>query len=539
MGAEPPFLYDPPAKFNDPHKSFNPKAVTLESCSPKEPKKRRDGPLVNFNTHPDSYLILPYGQLNVKPMSPRTKTKVKWTRMALLLLRCCQLLGAAALMVTSICIRGTEGSTGWLLRIPPGVAILHTTYSVYHLSRRAAGRTPASTASYMLFSAAADATLIPFYVFCAVLSSTQRENMRWNTVFDDLAANRTVVFAAFLTACVDSGLHFISFLSSIYLAVIFRKIARMPPDMNPLEDNLTSRHKKKNSSVSTISEKRASQASGFYGPDESNRSSRLGEPPVLPPIPFMDTRMDSTDSINSKSSVPRSSNRNSRADLPSQISSTKASHASLSRVSPTRKSASNRSSYTPLAPDRQSNSHASLVNDNWFTYLHHAPQGTNENHARTDSSLADFTSHLPGETHRPPPSRNLIPLRKHDYTLLPQPLESHPPTPPPRRNQHGQDRDSSDSILTRGSPNRTPKRNYGELKPAAIPKLNPPVVGTYVDLPPESALRAVSNTGAEFEYLGNGGTSRRREVSGKVAEEGRAGKESIWTRWRKESGKKT
>ena len=118
MGAEPPFLYDPPAKFNDPYKSFNPKAVTQESCSPKEPKKKRDGPLVNFNTHPDSYLILPYGNLNAKPMSPRTKIKIKWFRIALLLLRCCQLLGAVALTVTSICIRGAEGPTGWLLRIP-------------------------------------------------------------------------------------------------------------------------------------------------------------------------------------------------------------------------------------------------------------------------------------------------------------------------------------------------------------------------------------------------------------------------------------
>jgi hypothetical protein len=77
------------------------------------------------------------------------------------------------------------------------------------------------------------------------------------------------------------------------------------------------------------------------------------------------------------------------------------------------------------------------------------------------------------------------------------------------------------------------------LKPAAIPKLNPPIMGTCVDLPPESVFRVVSNTGADFENLGNGGTSRRREVSGKIAEEGRAGKESAWTRWRKGSGKRT
>ncbi|KAH0543956.1 hypothetical protein GP486_008539, partial [Trichoglossum hirsutum] len=390
MGVEPPFLYDPPAKFNDPYKTFNPKSVTLESRSPPKPKKKPDGPLVNFNTHPDSYLILPYGKLNVRPMSPRTKTKVKWTRMLLLLLRCWQLLGALALMVCVICIRGTDASTGWLLRIPPGIAIIHTTYSVYHLARRAATRTPASTASYMLFAAAADASLIPFYVFGTLLSRAQRERMRWSTVFNDPAASKTVIFATFLTACVNSGIHFVSFLLSIYLAVIFRKITKLPPDMNPLEDNLTSRHKKKNSSLSASSEK------SFYGPTNSNRSSRLQDDPnhTIPPIPFMHTRVNSTESLNATSTTPRSSNRNSRADLPSQSGSpTKASSASLSRSSPTRKpaSSSNRSSYTSLAPDRQSNSHASLLNDNWFTYLHHAPPGTNENHARADSSIEDFT----------------------------------------------------------------------------------------------------------------------------------------------------
>ncbi|KAI9868832.1 MAG: hypothetical protein M1813_004683 [Trichoglossum hirsutum] len=542
MGVEPPFLYDPPAKFNDPYRNFNPKSVTLESRSPQKPKKKSEGPLVNFNTHPDSYLILPYGKINARPMSPRTKTKVKWARMTLLLLRCCQLLGALAMMVSVICIRGTDGSTGWLLRIPPGVAIIHTTYSVYHLARRVAGRTPASTASYMLFAAAADASLIPFYVFSSLLSNAQRERMRWSTVFNDSAASKTVIFATFLTACVNSGIHFVSFLLSIYLAIIFRKITKLPPDMNPLEDNLTSRHKKKNSSVSAASEKRVSQASSFYGPNDSNRSSHLQDPPALPlpSIPFMHTRMNSTDSVNTKSTTPNSSNRNSRADLPSQSGSpTKASCASLSRSSPTRKTASNRSSYTSLAPDRQSNSHNSLLNDNWFAYLHHAPPGTNENHSRTDSSIEDFTSPSSNENYRPPEpqSRNLIPLRKHDYTPLPNPLESHPPTPPPRSGQHDQD-NRFNTILTGGSANRSPKRYYGELKPAAVPKMGPPVMGTYVDLPPEAPVRAVSNTGAEYDDSGRGGgTSRRREASGKVAEEGRANGGKGWLRWRRESGK--
>jgi hypothetical protein len=51
-------------------------------------------------------------------------------------------------------------------------------------------------------------------------------------------------------------------------------------------------------------------------------------------------------------------------------------------------------------------------------------------------------------------------------------------------------------------------------------------------------MKAVSNTGAEFEDMWKGGGESRREVSGKIAEEGRAGGTGRgWLRWRKASGK--
>jgi hypothetical protein len=57
MGVEPPFLYDHPSKyiFNGPTDTgFNPKAATIASWTPTQPKPKRDGPLIEFNKHPDS-----------------------------------------------------------------------------------------------------------------------------------------------------------------------------------------------------------------------------------------------------------------------------------------------------------------------------------------------------------------------------------------------------------------------------------------------------------------------------------------------------
>jgi hypothetical protein len=119
MAVEPPFLYDPPSRYNNPNPngSFNPKAVTQASYAPKPQKPKQEGPLVNFNRHPDSYLILPYGNINAKPMSKNTKTKVKWGRILQLGFRILEFAGAVGLLVMCICIRNVESTTGWILRI--------------------------------------------------------------------------------------------------------------------------------------------------------------------------------------------------------------------------------------------------------------------------------------------------------------------------------------------------------------------------------------------------------------------------------------
>ena len=57
MGVEPPFFYDHPSRFsiNGPtDKPFNPKAATHASWTPAQQKPKQDGPLIDFNKHPDS-----------------------------------------------------------------------------------------------------------------------------------------------------------------------------------------------------------------------------------------------------------------------------------------------------------------------------------------------------------------------------------------------------------------------------------------------------------------------------------------------------
>jgi hypothetical protein len=79
---------------------------------------------------------------------------------------------------------------------------------------------------------------------------------RWRTMFPTDEETNKVLTTTWLTAVAVAGLHLISLTLDLYLLVIFRKISKLPPDMNPLEDNLTSRrktkHKHKNSSISAL-----------------------------------------------------------------------------------------------------------------------------------------------------------------------------------------------------------------------------------------------------------------------------------------------
>lgn len=348
--------------------------------------------------------------------------------------------------------------------------------------------------------------------------------MEWKSVFDGPDATYKIAQAVFLSSIINGGLHVISLLVSLYLAIIFRKITKLPPDMNPLEDNLTSRHKK---SKSNMTEKRISQsttASSFNGPMDLQRNSQAEDPLIQPPrtVPFMHTRTGSADSFKTARQAP-SSKRNSRVDLPSQVLSVESQRGSRTNLarSVAASSASSRSSYyadvVPGAPGAPE-SRESLHNDNWFTYYDENEADVvlelSQEPARSESvvsSIKDYEMRFATD-------RGYQRLRQQPFSEVPNPLEAHPPTPPPGGVRKG---------LLPGTPNRIGSikaKLYGELKPAT-----PPVMVTKGGpaLARNGGGRVVSNSGADI-------TDGRREVSGKVAEEGRGG---VWTRLRKVSGR--
>ncbi|OJD17907.1 hypothetical protein AJ78_02012 [Emergomyces pasteurianus Ep9510] len=394
----PPFMYDPPSqnRFSGISDCFDPKAVTRKSWAPREPRMERKGPLVNFNQHPDSYAVLPDGKINKKTMSPKTKSRVKYTRIFQLILRVFTLIGGLAMLFCVICIDNTAGALTWMIRVAPSVSIPHTIYAIYHLGRSSTARTPASSASYMLFASILDAGLIPLFVFTGIIARVEHTSRTygWGTLFGTKFAADTIIYATFLGCCVTAGLHVASFVISLYLAVIFRKISKLPPDMNPLEDYLTSRsHTCSKSDITDISEKRISditiEPSNFY------RGCLVKEPLITPTrsVRFMHTRADSVeDSGDStrQSFYSAQSHRYSRSDLPSQqarqyeqsqhtpvaIARTAArgrggipSRSQSAIISTPLKSESSRSG-SPEMPSRDPSGVSSLSNDNWC--VHHS-----------------------------------------------------------------------------------------------------------------------------------------------------------------------
>ncbi|MCJ1351765.1 MAG: hypothetical protein MMC33_001749 [Icmadophila ericetorum] len=485
MGGQQPFLYDRASQysFSGPtDKVFDPKAVSRASWTPTAPRPKQEGPLINakeLNKHPDSYVILPYGNINAKPMSPRTKNKVKYTRWMQLLLRFASLLGALGMLFCVICIKGTSTTLGWIIRIPPSVAILHTLYGIYHLFRASKARTPASTASYMIFAAIIDAGIIPFCVFTALIAQEQLPEPsyapgRWQTLFNNDPDTFRILFATYILSIVNGGMHLTSLAISIYLATLFRKISKLPPDMNPLEDNLTSRHKRNKSSISTV----LSDVS--ITKQDSHLSAPLMDPPRT--VPFLQTRNDSNISL---TTPYNRSTHASRTNLPSQIyqqpSSQRASQiyqeprsARASRIF--QEPPSQRSSHTILprsdtdSPTKRSSYYTadSRPNSTRPTSAVSRPQSATPSITPSQASSNNWTSYpSPISSPEPPPSPHgdrepklptLIPEFQHlrpnskkessNYSfykplvfpnaennentnsVLPRPLEMNPPTPP-------------------------------------------------------------------------------------------------------------
>ncbi|KAK2044045.1 hypothetical protein LZ31DRAFT_554598 [Colletotrichum somersetense] len=294
--AHPPYLYnalshDRDARFPEP--KFDPKAVTRASWEPKPRIPKPEGPLIAFNRHPDAHLVLSHRSNNYVSLSPRMKSWIKFIRLVQLGLRAVELIGAAGLLVLLIMLTNIETLASWVMRITPGVATVHCLYAIYHLQRPAGGRSPASSTAYQLFASISDLGIMPLYAYGAL--NAHSSGPAWKTRLADQSLLDYFIPAIFYTFISAGSLHLISLCISVWLGFMFRKITQMPPDMNPLEDHLTTRakHKKNKSSVATSvsgdSEKRMSTPL-----EDRRRSGAPYEDVSRPPsIPFQRTRAGS------------------------------------------------------------------------------------------------------------------------------------------------------------------------------------------------------------------------------------------------------
>lgn len=241
-------------------------------------------------------------------MPPNTERRVTRGRQTLLFMRICSLLGALGILFCVIAINKVASTVGWIIRAAPAVAIVHTLYGIYHLFKAATGRTPGSTASYMVFAGVVDTGLIPFFVFSAWLAHADYTENKygWSTLFNDSDISYKIIYALFLLSSIEGGLIAVSLLLDIYLGVKFRQIARLPPDLNPLEPNFTSRHKRDKSEGITEKNMRASELA----------SRRVSQGTSFKRVPFIHTRTDSADSVTLYGSEAA---RNSRVGLRKEI----------------------------------------------------------------------------------------------------------------------------------------------------------------------------------------------------------------------------
>lgn len=107
---------------NSPYSEFNPRVYTQAAyaqsyISLQSEKPKHNGPLIDFNAHPDSYMVVGYGQTDAKPMSPSTKKRVTVMRWIQFGLRALQLLGALGLLFCVITLKGLSTAESWIIRI--------------------------------------------------------------------------------------------------------------------------------------------------------------------------------------------------------------------------------------------------------------------------------------------------------------------------------------------------------------------------------------------------------------------------------------
>lgn len=467
----------------------------------------------------------------------------------------------------------------------PGWDCCISVYATYHLLRSAKTRTPASSASYHFFALLMDCGLVPFYVFICLYSETSWAEKvgtsgRWRTLFSTDYATNTILYTSWLSSAILGGLHLFSIILDGFLVILFRKISRLPPDMNPLEDNLTSRsaskHKHKNSDMtaSTTSDhqKRLSGSTlNLYNP---SRLSLAVPDPNARQVPFGQSRanLDTGYSPHTLDSARQTRvNLSSRDSFYQQQGSERTSRADVQRPSTSRPASRGRSrptsyigqTHEPM-PQRMTSPQSFVSAQSEIINRYSSPgpqtavpdalvkkqqkQGLLDDNWYVVDDGSDLGSPRRGTT--PQPQYQDRPHDEDQYRhaqmekkeILPAPLTSNPPVPPkssrrPSIYENEAQKENDEDIgraLTMGSSiysdsasiksSTAPKsKYYGNLQAATMG-----VKGQ--NSPPKRPLvehRAISRSGADVAdanvmYYPDG-HGRARIVSGKAAEEGMGG----------------
>ncbi len=522
--------------------------------------------------------------------------------MAVLVIRVMQTFLALLILAMMILIRTpTASAIVWCMRIAPGVAMLHTLYGIYHLARKASGRTPASSASYMLFAVLFDATVIAFYILggytaywqwdpqnCGIWDRPtsmegsdcgkhrESEWATWQKVADSNDGHIVPIFLAVTTIgfCVTGLFHLITLSLSLWLFAMFRKVMQLPPDMNPLEDNLTSRnsvyrkHEASRSSISTM-------ATTYVDDNKSTRYSHsthrgsvaraYDDAPQLPSIPFMHTRNNSSSTLTSYTHIPTT---NSAGDLParnyaipfgSANNSPRNSQVDLKRASVHSLAGSS------SPPKRGSYAQVPALDENWFQAKQSRDSALNgggpsplappiqlrPGYGRyedvgdgSDSDVGSTRSNPlgahPVNSPKQAPSPQRIAEPRRESALSQMTLNRMNTTATHSSSIYSTDTNGNpESDLGTGSVGQLDEDRYAKFEGERRLTPSPRKQGRGYNALREGAPpllvgggRREVSSGADLGTMAN-----RREVSGKVAEEGRGGEQSGWgARFRKVSG---
>ncbi|KAL2267763.1 hypothetical protein VTJ83DRAFT_5040 [Remersonia thermophila] len=301
-GSQPPYLYEPVKRDDErfPETPFDPKAVTRASYEEKKPRPKPEGPLISANRHPDLHEVLP-GRDTFKPMSPRTKGLIKAVRVVQLCLRVPEAIAAAGLIIVMIVAGLMSGFFAWVMSTTLGVAIIHCGYSIYHHSRPAGLKPPRSSAAYHFFSAALDLLIPPLYAYGAYTTRRRWDDGRANPQLAETTKVKYALPSLHYSLIAAGGLHLLSMGIALWLAMTYRRIAKMPPDMNPLEPKFTSR-------VTVQKRDKSSVVISFTSYADIKRDSeQLYDDPDSPrrSIPFIHTRQGSEVTVGGASNHSR------------------------------------------------------------------------------------------------------------------------------------------------------------------------------------------------------------------------------------------